>query len=93
MSKDTIAIANPEIVFREEFDDWAVLFNPETGDGFGINPIGVYIWKKLNGKHTVGDISRILEKECDEVPEDVDKFVGEFIEQLVTAKCAGIKVS
>ena len=23
-------IANPIIVFREEFDDWALLFNPDT---------------------------------------------------------------
>jgi hypothetical protein len=23
--------ANPEIVLREEFDDWALLFNPDTG--------------------------------------------------------------
>jgi hypothetical protein len=24
-------IANPLIVLREEFDDWAILFDPDTG--------------------------------------------------------------
>jgi hypothetical protein len=26
-------IANPYVMLREEFDDWAVLFNPDTGRG------------------------------------------------------------
>ena len=30
-------IANPLIVLREEFDDWAILFDPDTGDAFGLN--------------------------------------------------------
>ncbi len=34
MNPEDKPIANPMIVFREEFDDWAVLFNPETGDTF-----------------------------------------------------------
>jgi len=43
-------ISNPMVVFREEFDDWAILFDPETGKAFGVNPIGTEIWNKLDGK-------------------------------------------
>jgi len=25
-------IANPIVLLREEFDDWAILFNPDTAD-------------------------------------------------------------
>ena len=32
-------VANSLVVLREEFDDWAVLFDPDTGSGFGINPM------------------------------------------------------
>ena len=44
--------ANPDVVLREEFDDWAILFNPDTGRGFGLNPTGVYLWKIFDGKST-----------------------------------------
>jgi hypothetical protein len=28
------------VLLREEFDDWAVLYDPDTGYGFGLNPTG-----------------------------------------------------
>ena len=43
-------VPNPMVVSREEFDDWAILFDPETGKAFGVNPIGTEIWNKLDGK-------------------------------------------
>lgn len=38
-------IVNPIVVLREEFDDWAILFNPDTDAAVGINPVGVGAWK------------------------------------------------
>ncbi len=35
-----IPVANPSVVLREEFDNRAILFDPDTGDAFGINPVG-----------------------------------------------------
>ena len=49
-------VANSLVVLREEFDDWAVLFDPDTGNACGLNPVGVFIWKRLDGRHTVPDI-------------------------------------
>jgi hypothetical protein len=44
-------VAKSVVVLREEFDEWAVLYNPDTADAVGINPVGVAIWKLLDGIH------------------------------------------
>ncbi len=35
-------------VIREEYDDWAILFNPDTSEAYGLNPISVFIFKRLD---------------------------------------------
>ena len=75
-------IANPLIVLREEFDDWAILFDPDTGNAFGLNPTGVFIWKLLDGRHGLKDIVKRLRDEADEVPEDVEEHARHFIDSL-----------
>ena len=75
-------ISNPTIVLREEFDDWALLYNPGTGKAFGINPMGVFIWKKLDGKHSVEDLIREVNKSCTDVPANVEEQVTKFVETL-----------
>ena len=49
-------IANPNVVLREELDDWAVLFNPDTADASGINPVVVAVWKRMDGKRSLKEI-------------------------------------
>ncbi|GAB6075481.1 SynChlorMet cassette protein ScmD [Desulfurobacterium crinifex] len=75
-------IANPDVLLREEFDDWALLFNPNTGKGFGINPVGVFVWKLLDGKHSVNDIVEEVRKNFRNVPDNVDEEVKRFIAAL-----------
>ena len=38
---------NTDIVFREEFDGTGILFNPDTGDTYGLNHTAAFIWKSL----------------------------------------------
>ena len=92
MTSGQYLVANREIILREEFDDWAILFNPDNGQGFGINPVGVFIWKLLNGQHTVSDIVRELTMNCDEVPKDVEVHVREFLSALFENGLAGQRV-
>ena len=61
-------LANPLIVLREEFDDWAILFDPDQGNAYGLNPISVFIWQRLDGKHNVDDIVAELQAQYTEVP-------------------------
>lgn len=82
-------IANPSIVLREEFDDWAVLFDPDTGSGFGLNPTSVLIFKNLDGKHTEEDILKVLRDNCKSVPTEAPEQIREFVKQLVSRGFAG----
>jgi SynChlorMet cassette protein ScmD len=85
-------IANPAIVFREEFDDWAILFNPDSGGAFGLNPIGVHIWKRLDGNHSVEDILKDLKEDYEDVPYEAEGDLQEFIEDLVQRGMAGYEI-
>lgn len=92
MASDKKPIANPQAVLREEFDDWAVLFDPKTADAFGVNPIGVFIWKRLDGKKTMAEIVEELRKNCDELPPEVMDHVNNFIQSLVDRGLAGYEI-
>lgn len=82
-------IANPLIVFREDFDDWAILFDPDSGDALGLNPVGVFVWKRLDGKHTVKDILLELRDNCEDAPAEAENDVTDFINDLVKHGLAG----
>jgi SynChlorMet cassette protein ScmD len=82
-------VANPLIVLREEFDDGAILFDPDTGNAFGLNPTGVFIWKLLDGKHGVEDIVKRLRDEAEDVPDDVGEHARQFIASLEHQGLAG----
>lgn len=86
-------IANCLLVLREEFDDWAILFDPDSGTGVGLNPVSVFIWKLLDGNHTPQEILREVEEHFDEVPLDAGQHVQEFIEELVRRGFAGYEVA
>lgn len=85
-------IANPSIVCREEFDDWALLFDPGTGEAYGMNPVSVFIWKRLDGKHTEADILRELKEQCEDVPTTADADITRFIKELVERGFAGSEI-
>ena len=75
-------VRNPFVVLREEFDDWAILFDPDTGNAFGLNPTGVFIWKLLDGHHTINEVVERIRDEAEDVSEDVPQHVADFIQNL-----------
>jgi SynChlorMet cassette protein ScmD len=78
-------IANPNVVLREEFDDWAVLFNPDTADASGINPVGVAVWKRMDGQRSLEEIVVEIYNSFEKVPvgavEEISAFVSTLAEQ------------
>ena len=92
MSDTEKAMVNPLIVMREEFDDWAILFDPDSGHAFGLNPVGVLVWKCLDGHHTIKDIVIELKEKCENTPEDTAAQVQEFINDLVEKGMAGFLI-
>jgi len=74
---------NPSIVLREEYENEAMLFNPDTGDTYELNPTGVMIWKRLDGWHTVDQIQREIEEKFENVPDSATQHIKAFILELV----------
>ncbi len=85
-------IANPNLVLREEFDDWAILFDPDSGDGFGLNPVSVFVWKRLDGEHTPTQILNDIKNHFEDVPDDARSHLQEFIQDLLNRGFAGYEV-
>jgi len=82
MTIPSLPIVNPVVVLREEFDDWAVLFNPDTADAVGINPVGVAVWKRLDGRHSIEQIVAEMHDEFTEMPEQAGEAISRFLQQL-----------
>ena len=78
-------LRNPDIVFREEFDDWAVLFDPETSNAVALDPVAVFYWKHLDGSNDKASLLDILKHECEDVPEDAFEHLNKFITELEDA--------
>jgi len=85
-------IANPTAVLREEFDDWAVLFNPENADAVGINPVGVAVWKLMDGQHSVSEIVATIGGQFANVPGSASEEIRAFINELAEQGFVGYEV-
>jgi SynChlorMet cassette protein ScmD len=86
-------IANPVVAIRKEFDDWAVLFNPDNGEAVGVNPVGVAIWEMLTGDNTITDIAGHIEEVFTDVPGAAGQEIKTFIDDLTTGGFVGLEVS
>jgi SynChlorMet cassette protein ScmD len=79
-----IPYANPEIVYREDIDDWAILFDPDTAEAYGLDVTGSFIWKHIDGKRSIDEIVNLLPEEFENVHENaaeqVVKFLGDMEE-------------
>lgn len=82
MQKESCPAVNPAVVLREEFDDWAILFDPDSNTIFGVNPVGVRVWKCLDGRRTVQDILKEIERGYDDMPDDAETHIRDFIGDL-----------
>ena len=78
-------MVNPVVVLRKEFDDWAVLFNPDTAEAVGINPVGVTIWELLTADSSLLDIIENIKENFADVPgsaaEDIQSFINDLTER------------
>lgn len=84
--------ANSLLILREEFDDWAVLYDPDSGRGFGLNPVSAFIWNRLDGHHTLEDILSELRDQFSEVPPEAEEHITAFVDELVKRGFAGYEI-
>ena len=92
MNQTDKPIANPIVVLREEFDDWAVLFNPDTSYAVGTNPVGVAVWKRLDGKRSLGNIVSEIQNSFEESPDTISKEIAAFVNELAENGFVGLEV-
>jgi len=92
MKLSNLPIANPLVVLREEFDDCAILFNPDTADAVGLNPVGVAVWKLLNGKNDLQVIVKKIQDEFSDTPETASDEIRKFIDDLAEHAFVGYEV-
>ncbi|MBU0490717.1 MAG: SynChlorMet cassette protein ScmC [Chloroflexi bacterium] len=67
---DTPSI-HPQVVLREDFDDWAILFHPLTAEAVGASPVGVTIWKLLDGRRTLAQVAEQVASQCENAPSTI----------------------
>ncbi len=93
MQSPQCPVANPVLVLREEFDEWAILFDPDTGEAHACNPISAFAFKRLDGRHGAKEIVDELRAVCEDVPADAEAQVQSFIDDLVQRGYAGYEKS
>jgi SynChlorMet cassette protein ScmD len=77
-------IQNPLIVLRVEFDDWAILFDPDSAKTMGINPTGVAVWMLIDGQKGIEDIARGIREKFSDITSSAEKEISDFIDELYT---------
>jgi len=90
--QNTNPLINPVVVLRKEFDDWAVLFNPDTAEAVGINPLGVFIWEQLENNRNIDQIVNAVRQEFTDVPDQVEDEITTFINNLAEHGFIGFEV-
>jgi SynChlorMet cassette protein ScmD len=92
MNRTDRPIANPIVVLREEFDDWAVLFNPDTADAVGINPVGVAVWKRMDGKRSLEEIVSKIRESFEDTPDAAFEEIAAFVNRLAENGFVGLEL-
>jgi SynChlorMet cassette protein ScmD len=86
-------IANPIVVLREEFDDWGILFNPDTAYAVGTNPVGIAVWKRMDGKRSLEDIVSEINNSFADTPDAALKEIAAFVTTLIESGFAGLELT
>ena len=86
------AISNPDVVFREEVDKWAVLVNLDNAASIALNPTGVFVWKMIEMKRNVEDIVSTLKRHYENVPDRVTDDIFSLIHTLASEGFIGYEV-
>jgi SynChlorMet cassette protein ScmD len=92
MNQKDRPIPNPVVTLREEFDDWAVLYNPDTADAVGINPVGVAVWKRMDGKRSLEQIVAEIGNSFEDVPDAARDEIATFVSTLAENGFVGLEL-
>lgn len=79
-------VRNPDVILRDEDEDGALLFNPDTNQVLVLNATAVCVWKQCDGTRDVPALIAAVKTEFEAVPEAT---VEADVETFVTRMAAG----
>lgn len=84
LSHDASIIAMRETVFSDLGDEVAIL-NLRSGEYFGLNPVGAFVWSLIQERQTFGRLCSAVVGEYDVTPEqcaaDLDRLFREMVRE------------
>jgi len=89
----TLYRRNPEIVYRPEGRDGALLFDPDSARVQVVNLTGAFIWERLDGTRPLTGICDELAGCFEDAPSDAGRRLAEaeaFVGVLVKIGFAGV---
>lgn len=89
VSMETRLLVNPNMVLREEGDEGAILFDPDSGAVRVLNSTAVAVWKLLEQERTVQEIFEELRYQFEDVDADAEEQVIELVQRLVRIGAVG----
>lgn len=84
------AILKPHVVLRVEDDDFALLYDPDTGESFVLDPVSVFVCRRLDGARSMEQIVAESGAVFAGIPEDAPAQIRAFVERLVAKGLADI---
>lgn len=70
------------VVLWRELDGEAILLDPQEGCSYNLNQVGTFIWKRLDGTHSIESIAAALcevyEVDYPQALKDVEQLVNEL---------------
>ena len=83
VSKFREIIVNPAVIIRDDFEDFGIIYNPETDKSYSINQTGVEILKHIQSQTPIPEIADKIRENFSEVPDDISGRVDMFIKTLI----------
>ena len=77
-----VPIPNPAAVAEKGTDGWTLLVNPDTAGAMAVNQTGALIWKLINGRRTVAEITAAVRKHFPDAPATVAEDVNALLAKL-----------
>lgn len=83
---------NQIVVFREEFDDSSLLFDPDTGKAFYLNHVATFIWQQLCLERSLNEIEIDIRSKFLNAPLDIKSDINDFLRSLIDNGFVGVEV-
>ncbi len=83
---------NQMAVFREEFDDSSLLFDPVMGKAFFLNSVAAFIYKELCLERSFDEIEIEVRSKFSNTPLDLKSDLEDFLKSLMDNGFVGTEV-